>query len=256
MNRAEARERLGSSLEWICNTLWLAQRREPELVQLQEDRGSTGFPHYILSRAGNIPGQDWVEALYVMPPSLVEHLRPRCLGLEPAQYLEAALDAGAAALRRLHPHAQGTALAELARSSQPDGELPRAWLEMPSDGDPHRDLLWAAMTLREARAYVHYQAARAAGLQPLELLVLSAIWQGDDSTPIQRLFRWGDDELVAARESLGENGWLEEDGLLTPAGEERRDAIEARTVANTDRLLSHLSDAHLTELAAQLPDRA
>ncbi|MGC1185150.1 MAG: hypothetical protein WBA31_08380, partial [Candidatus Dormiibacterota bacterium] len=99
MNRAEARDRLGESLEWICHTLWLAQRREPELLQLQEERGSTGFPHYIVSRAGNVPDQDWAQAIYVMPPSLVDHLRPRCLALQPASYLEAALDAGAAALR-------------------------------------------------------------------------------------------------------------------------------------------------------------
>lgn len=253
MNRADSRERLGLALEWICNTLWLAQRREPELVQLQEERGSTGFAHYILSRAGNIPDRDWVEALFVMPPSLVDHLRERCLALDPPGYLLSALDAGATALRRLHPEARGGALAELARSASPEGELPQAWFGLEVGNDPHRQLLWAAMTVREGRAYAHYQAARAAGIKPLELLVLSSVWQGGDHRPPQRLFRWGDEEVAAAQRALEGGGWLEEDGLLTPSGEERRDAIEARTVAHTDHLLAHLSDRELSDLAEELP---
>ncbi|MGC1185636.1 MAG: hypothetical protein WBA31_10885, partial [Candidatus Dormiibacterota bacterium] len=145
-------------------------------------------------------------------------------------------------------------LAGLARSATPDGELPRAWFGLDPGADPHRQLLWAAMTLRECRAYVHYQAARAAGLEPVQLLVLTASWQEDDSSPAQRLYHWRDEDVESARQDLGEGGWLDEDGLLTPAGEERRDAIEARTVAHTDRLLSHLSDLEVSELAAGLPN--
>lgn len=253
MNRRESRARLLLSIEWICHTLWLAQRREPELLQLQEERGSTGFPHYILSRAGNVPDADWAAAIYVMPPSLVDHLRPRCLALEPAAYLRAALEAGGAALRRLHPEADGHALGELARTSRPEGRLPQAWWGLtPGDG-PHQELLWAAMTLREGRAHAHYRAAEAEGLQPLELLVLSAAWTGVEVDPLQRLFRWGDAQVEVARESLRVGGWLDEKGGLSPTGRQRRDAIEARTEAHTDGCMGILSDRELERLAAQLP---
>jgi hypothetical protein len=253
VNREAARTRFRLAIDWVCHTLWLAQRHEPELVQFQAERGSTGFAHYIVSRAGILPDADWLAALYVLPPLLVDHLRQRCLELEPASYLPAALDAGASALRRLCPETSGVDLAELARASRPEGALPQAWFELPSGSDRHRELLWAAMTLREARAYVHYQAATAEGLQPLELLLVSAIWQGSDAAPVQRLFRWGDEEVAAAQVALQAGGWLSEQGEMTPVGRSRRDAIEAQTDAHTERLLAPLSDAELEQLTVGLP---
>ncbi|MGC2192810.1 MAG: hypothetical protein WA751_10820 [Candidatus Dormiibacterota bacterium] len=253
MSRAEDRQRLLLGIEWLCHTLWLAQRREPELLELQEQRGSTGFPHYILSRAGNVPDREWSAALYVMPPSLVDHLRLRCLALDPASYLNAALESGAAALRRLRPQSSGVALARLARSSRPDGQLPQAWWELPPVADAHQELLWAAMTLREGRAYAHYRASEAEGLEPLELLVLTAIWQGTDPLFMQRLFRWGDDQVAAARESLRVGGWLDDQAVLSAGGRARREALEAQTEAHTDRLLGTLSDRQLELLAAETP---
>jgi hypothetical protein len=253
VTRSAARKRLLLSVEWVCHTLWLAQRREPELIQLQEERGSTGFVHYILSRAGNVPDVDWAAAIYVMPTSLVDHLRPRSLGLDPASYLQASQKAGAAALRRLHPKVSGQALGQLARSSEPDGQLPRAWWELPPPDDPHEELLWAAMTLREGRAYAHYRAAEEEELLPLELLVLTAAWQNADAVPFQRLFRWADEEVDAARESLKSGSWLDQQGGLSASGRARRDALEAKTEAQTDRVLESLTDVQLEQLAAALP---
>jgi hypothetical protein len=253
VSRAEDRQRLLLGIEWLCQTLWLAQCREPELLQLQEQRGSSGFPHYILSRAGNLPDREWSSAIYATPPSLVDHLRPRCLALDPASYLKAAWEAGAAALRRLRPQASGLALARMARSSRPDGRLPQAWWGLPPVDDAHQELLWAAMTLREGRADAHYRAAQAEGLQPLELLVLTAIWQGTDPGLVQRLFRWGDDQVAAARESLRSGGCLDDQGVLSAGGRARREALEAQTEAHTDRLLGTLSDRHLELLAAETP---
>jgi hypothetical protein len=109
------------------------------------------------------------------------------------------------------------------------------------------------MTLREARAFVHYQAATAEGLQPLELLLVSAIWQGSDAAPVQRLFRWGDEEVAAAQVALQAGGWLSEQGEMSQVGRSRRDAIEAQTDAYTERLLAPLSDAELEQLTVGLP---
>ncbi|MGH7641506.1 MAG: helix-turn-helix domain-containing protein [Candidatus Dormibacteria bacterium] len=231
----------------------MAQRREPELLRLQEERGSTGFPHYILSRAGNLPEADWADAIYVMPGSLVEHLRPRCLGLGPAGYQAAALAAGAAALRRLHPQVHSEALIQLARDSRPSGRLPHAWWGQAPGAEPHQGLLWAAMTLREGRAYAHYQAARGQDLQAVELLVVSASWRGSDGGEAQRLFRWGDDEIAASRQALRARGWFDGDGILTAKGRAGREAIENLTEAFSDRLLAPLTDEQLAQLAGELP---
>jgi hypothetical protein len=186
----------------------LAQRSEPELLQFQQERGSTGFPHYILSRAGIVPDRDWAAVIYVLPPSLVDHLRPRCLALEPADYFMAALGVGATALQRLNPGAQAGGLRNLAQSSRPQGELPLAWFELaPGEGE-HRQLLWAAMTLREARAYAHYAAASVEGLEPLGLLMVTQAWQGNGDRPPDYRFSAG------RMRTLRPNGppWLEAAG--------------------------------------------
>ena len=254
MDRDAARVQVLLSIEWICHTLWLAQRSEPELVQFQNERGSTGFPHYILSRAGIVPDRDWATVIYVLPPSLVDHLRPRCLALGPADYLMAALGVGARALRRLNPDAQAGGLRDLAQSSRPQGELPLAWFELPPGEGEHGQLLWAAMTLREARACAHYQAASVAGLEPLGLLMVTGAWRGNaDRTSDHRFFRWQDEDVAAERSSLVRSGWLEESGELSASGRSRRQAIELQTNAHTDRLLAQLSDTELERLLQELP---
>ncbi len=253
MTRAGARERLLRSVEWICQTLWLAQRQEPELVRFQQERGTVGFVHYILSRAGNLPDQDWVRVIYVMPPSLVDHLRLRCLAQEPARYQTLALEAGAEALRRLAPRATGSDLGRLASSVRPAGQLPQAWCDLPQFDDPHLELLRAAMTLREGRAHAHYRAAESQGLEPPELLVLSSLWRQGDLPAVLKLFRWRDQEIEDARSRLRSRGWLGERGELTADGRERRDLIEAETQSHTDRILDPLSDRELSQLVDQLP---
>ena len=254
MDRDAARSQLLLSIEWICHALWLAQRSEPELVQFQQERGSTGFPHYIVSRAGIVPDPDWATVIYVLPPSLVDHLRPRCLALGPADYLMASLEIGAQALRRLIPDARAGDLRDLAQSSRPEGELPQAWFDLSLGKGEHYQLLWAAMTLREARAYAHYQAASDQSLEPLALLMVTRAWQGTADRPSDyRFFRWQDENVAAEKSGLVRSGWLEETGELSTAGRSRRRAIELKTDAHTDQLLSQLSDTELEQLLQGLP---
>jgi len=254
VDRDAARVQLISKIEWICHTLWLARRNEPELVQFQQERGSIGFPHYILSRAGMVPDPDWATVIYVLPPSLVDHLRTRCLALGPEEYLAASLEVGSEALRRLSPEARAGGLCGLARSSPPQGELPQAWFELQPGVGEHRQLLWAAMTLREARAYAHYRAASEQGLEPLGLLMVTRAWQEtSDPTSDHRFFRWQDDAVAAEQSVLVGNDWLRESGVLTESGRSRRQSIEAETDAHTQRLLAQLSDAELDRLLEELP---
>ncbi|MGP8249784.1 MAG: helix-turn-helix domain-containing protein [Candidatus Dormibacteria bacterium] len=254
VDRDAAQAQLLSKIEWICQTLWLARRSEPELVQFQQERGSTGFPHYILSRAGIVPDKDWATVLYVLPPSLVDHLRPRCFALGPEDYFAACVEVGAEALRRLSPEARPGGLRDLARSSRPDGELPQAWFELPPGEGQHRQLLGAAMTLREARAYAHYRAASEQGLQALGLLMVTHAWEAaPDRASDHRFFRWQDTAVAAERSALVGSGWLRESGALTESGHSRRQAIEAKTDAHTERLLAQLSDVELDQLLQELP---
>lgn len=254
MDQDTARPQLLSKIEWICQTVWLARRSEPEPVQFQRERGSTGLPHYILSRAGIVPDRDWARVIYVLPPSLVDHLRPRCLALGPGEYFAACLEVGAEALRRLSPEARAGGLCDLARSSRPQGELPQAWFELPSGEGEHRQLLWAAMTLREARAYAHYRAASEKGLEPLGLLMVTSAWQEPpDGSVDHRFFRWQAEAVAAEQSALVRSGWLQESGALTESGRSRRLAIEAETDAHTARLLARLSEADLDQLLQELP---
>ncbi len=250
--RQRAKAELVAGIDWICHVLWLVRRREPEVLQFQTERGTTGYPHYILSRAGLLPDSEWVETLYVLPPGLVDHLRQRCLALEPPTYLRAALAVGGSALGRISPQPPSPALLELSRGAATEGRLPSAWAALPASGDPHQDWLQAAMVLREGRAFAHYRAASEQGLRPVELLHLSALWHGFDPLQVQRLFRWSEEDVAQARESLRARGWLDPTGGLTGEGRSRRDAIEARTDRWTEDLLSGCTDAELERLAREV----
>ncbi|MGH7640053.1 MAG: helix-turn-helix domain-containing protein [Candidatus Dormibacteria bacterium] len=252
----ETASRLVRAVEWICHTLWLAERREPELVRLQERRGSMGYPHYIVSRGGLVPDERWVDCLYVLPEALVDHLRRRCLDLEPPAYVEASLDAGAQALARLLPEVEAAGLVALARSANPSGELATAWRGLDPGPQPQRRLLWAAMILRESRAHVHYRAAAALGLQPVELLVWTALWNGTGTAHVGRLFRWSEDELQAGLEALRRRGWVGESGALTEGGAAERDRLEQRTGHHTEELLGEGPNPDLERLLAQIPAEA
>lgn len=243
---------LRAGVEWICHTLWLVRHREPEMVEFQTQQGSLGYPHYILSRAGMIPDSSWVEALYVMPPSLVDHLRQRCLDLGPGSYLAAALAVGGQALRRLCPDPPSSALGQLSLRQPSEGLLPQAWASLPASGDPHQNWLQAAMVLREGRAWAHYRAATKRGLKPAELLQLTTLW--DVSEPLQplSLFRWSEAEQAEAQRSLKARGWLEGATGLSQEGRRQRDAIESETNHWTERLLGGCSDAELGRLAAEV----
>jgi len=228
MNRDHLRS-VEAATNRLSHLLWLFQRQEPEVVELVRASGSEGFPHYLTSRLGVLPEGSWARAVYITPESLIEHLLPRCRQLDPPAYVQASLEAAGRAFGRLHPEAPPQGLRVLAEAASPSAELPSAWFALPRSGDPHRDAIRDAMALREERAEGHYRAAREQGLDPLQLLVLTALWRGQPLASIGRNFKWSQAAIQAASDRLAERGWLGEDGSLSPAGVAAREAIELAT---------------------------
>ncbi|MHB8324407.1 MAG: helix-turn-helix domain-containing protein [Candidatus Dormibacteria bacterium] len=247
---------IATATDTLCHLLWFLRRQEPELVELVQSRGSTGFPHYLTSRLGVLPEESWATAVYIAPESLVDHLLPRCRELDPPAYVEASLDAAGRALQRLHPDPPGAGLRELADAVDPGGELPAAWASRPRSGDLYRDAIRDAMVLREARAHGHYQAAQELGLSPLQLLVLSALWKGQSQDAIAGIFRWSEAEIEAAAGSLRERGWAASGGGLTAAGAAAREGIEEATDSRGGQPLSRLPESRRDQIVASLAELA
>jgi hypothetical protein len=96
---------------------------------------------------------------------------------------------------------------------------------------PDEDLLalWhAAGLVREHRGDGHVAVLTAAGIAPLEAIVLDGAWS--DRRRFLRATRgWSEQELADAASGLVDRGWLTSDGDLTPEGREVRADVEDRT---------------------------
>lgn len=213
----------------LCHILWLFQRQEPEIVELTERHQSVGYPHYFASRLGVLEPDRWVPAVRTMPASLVEHVRPRCLSLQPREYALESVQAAGAALRRLRPDEPPVALRELAEAARVNGELAGAWAAVERPADPYAAAIRDAMVLREERAHRHYAAAADSGLDDLELILLTVRWRGGDPRRLGRAFRWPDAEVEAAVSHLRELGLLGAGEELTADGQRMREELEAAT---------------------------
>ncbi len=211
-----------------------------------------GFPHYLTSRMGVIPPHCWADEVFIAPPSLVEHLRPRCEPLNPPGYVDAALNAAGRALARLAPQAPTSVLRELADLVEADGALASGWASWHRTGDDHGDAVRDAMVLREDRAHGHYEAAREAQLAPLQLMVLTQAWRGGDLTVLSGAFRWGEEAVGDAQASLRERGFLTQSRILTDVGRALRDQIEESTNRWAGRYLGRLDESRRGGLAAEL----
>ncbi|MHB1501508.1 MAG: helix-turn-helix domain-containing protein [Candidatus Dormibacteria bacterium] len=252
MNEAGASERVISrAVDRVCHLLWFLMRQEPEIRALAEEHQAMGFPHYLTSRMGVMEVDRWADEVFIAPRSLVEHLLPRCLALDPPIYVDLALAAAGRALSRLSP-TPPPALMELAEKVEPEGGLVSAWAGWPRSGDPHRDAVRDAMVIREDRAHGHYRAAAEAGLAPLELLVLTQLWKGREVDLISKGFKWGEPDVDLATGSLQRRGLVEAAGSISGAGRSLREEIEEQTDRWAARYLPSLADDRRRTVAAEL----
>jgi len=112
---------------------------------------------------------------------------------------------------------------------------------LPEPEDPYLRLHSRLVTLRYARQHDHVEAWLAEGLTAQEIVVMTALWNGEDVAS---------DETVA---QLVARGLASDDPpALTDAGQRMREAIEADTNERSQAIFSALGEDETAEFLAVL----
>ena len=205
---------------------------------------------------GMVPPEVVTAIFYNFAPERVAKALPaawRIAGPEAA--LQARQDSAVAALRRygLAVDENVTTAAELAaravRQAPLDGRpLFAANRALPWPDDPLAALWHAATLLREHRGDAHVALLSAAGVSGRECNVLQAATGLIPRDYIARTRDYDDATWRHHEEQLAGRGLLNDDGTLTEAGRELKDAIESTTDALALSALDALSDDEVEAL--------
>ncbi len=107
--------------------------------------------------------------------------------------------------------------------------------------DPVQRLWWACDLVREHRGDSHVAAATAAGIDPVEMNVLTELWIGMPLLSYTGTRGWSPELMDAAVARLEQRGWLSA-GQLTDEGRSARAVLEERTDAQEQPILDALGD--------------
>ena len=215
----------------------------PEARQALLDVGFKGFwMGYFASRSaplGPVFAAVVTATFYLFHPAMVARALPDAWRFaSPEQVLEVRLQAADAALRRLL--GDQVASAELAEAADLAQEATRGcsvsgralfagYSQLPWPKEPHLVLWHATTLLREHRWDGHRAALLTEGVDGCEAH-LTYVGTGEVSRETMQPVRgWSDQEWEAAAKRLQQRGLLDEQGLLTLAGTQVRQAIEDRT---------------------------
>ncbi len=222
----------------------------PESTEAFEEAGLHGFWRgYFAGRAaplGAAPAGMVTATFYGFHPDFVARAIPSIWSLiTPAGAIEARLAGVDRAMRRIFGEDLGGL--DMARAAQalryavdetPVTGLPlfgaNVGLEWPEP--PHLALWHAATLLREHRGDGHVNTLGAAGVDPCEAHVLRIAADGSPLDSIQPYRGWTEENWADAAARLRDQGWIDDNGLITPAGSRARAAIED----DTDRLAAAL----------------
>ncbi|MGO9035545.1 SCO6745 family protein [Mycobacterium sp.] len=205
---------------------------------------------------GMVPPEVVTAIFYNFAPERVAKALPAAWQIAgPEAALQARQDSAVAALRRygIESDENVSTAAELAA---------RAVQQAPLDGRPlfaaNRALAWpddplaalwqAATLLREHRGDAHIAVLSAAGVSGRECNVLQAAAGLIPRDYIARTRDYDDATWRHHEEQLAERGLLNDDGTLTEAGRELKDAIESTTDALALSALDALSDDEVEAL--------
>jgi hypothetical protein len=220
-------------------------------------------PAYFTSRGscmGQVPGELVAAAFAVFNPAVVVPSIHAGWALTDAATIAAARTAGAIAQleRILGPSPEGLARATelLARATgglRPEGRpLYAGVLSLGLPGDPLGDMWRLGDQLREYRGDSHTGAWISAGLDAVEIGLLTELYLGLPMRSYIRTRAWSDDELDDAEERLRSRG-LVADGALTDAGRSFREDIEQATDGQVAPALDALGDDVEELLAIMAP---
>jgi hypothetical protein len=232
----------------------------PETREALDGLGYRGYwMGYFAARSaplGIVPPEVVTAIFYNFAPERVAKALPAAWHIAgPEAALQARQDSAVAALRRygLSADENVTTAAELVgkavRQAPLDGRpLFAANRALPWPDDPLAALWHAATLLREHRGDVHVALLSAAGVSGRECNVLHAAAGVVPRDYIARTRDYDDATWRHHEEQLAERGLLNDDGSLTEAGRELKDAIESTTDALALSALDALSDDEVEAL--------
>ncbi len=113
---------------------------------------------------------------------------------------------------------------------------------LPAPTDPHAALWRAAEMFREHRGDGHLAACVAAGLDQVEMNVLTELWLDYPVGEYSGTRGFTPERVQAAVETLRASGWVGDDDALTPDGRAARDEIEHATDMSQHRVIAALGD--------------
>lgn len=112
----------------------------------------------------------------------------------------------------------------------------------PVPDDPLLAVFRECEAIREQRGDAHHNAWRAAGMDPVEIVVLTESWRNKARGSIARWqMGWSENDIVAAVHRLEARGYLR-GAAITDGGIRCREAIELTTDAQQAQLVDALGD--------------
>lgn len=111
---------------------------------------------------------------------------------------------------------------------------------LPEPHDPHAALWRAAEMFREHRGDGHLAACVAAGLDQVEMNVLTELWLDYPAGEYSGSRGFGPERIQAAVATLSASGWVDDQGALTDDGRAARVEIEAATDMSQQAVIAAL----------------
>lgn len=252
--------RLAAALEPVAGQVYFAPEahREYEALGFEGSARTTNGvampdgPAYFTSRGsilGQVPG-DVVAATFAVfnPAAVVPAVTFGWSRTDAATICAARTRAATAHLARVlgeRPDGLSTAADALARAVEPlrpEGRSLYAGLRaLGLPGDPIGDAWRMADMLREYRGDAHIASWTSAGLDAVEIGLLTELYWGLPMGSYIRSRAWSPDDLDAGRERLTARGYIDGDGF-TPAGREAREAVELATDRQCRPIVEALGD--------------
>ncbi len=229
----ETSRRLRDLCEPIAGSVYFA----PEAITAYEEIGLNYISGYFTSRSaclGRPPAELVVATFGVFAPHVVhEAIRRGWAATTPEAVLEARGRGATACLRRILGEPDTARPVEILRevmeSVTPVGRPIFAGLRsLPFPDDPVGALWRVCDYVRERRGDAHVTAWTAAGVDPVEITLLTELFWGLEPGAYVGTRGWRTEEVEAANRRVEERGWIR-DGAFTPEGRALRRAIEDAT---------------------------